>query len=130
MSEMLILGLLVFSISFSELDSREAKSDDVLAEREREITENNEEMAKLKRRRAELERKIAENNRELLKLRAKKFLREEEIRKQRIRDYWTDGLAVLFCILVIAFIVGESRAKKKEREFYNEWRRQARIKRK
>ena len=126
---MLILGLLVFTISLSELDSRDAKPDDVVAEHEREIAESNEEIAKLKRHRAKLERQIADNNRELLKLRAKKLLREEEIRKQRIRDYWTDGLAVLFWILVVWYILGESRAKKKERAFYNEWRRQARIKR-
>ena len=84
--------------------------------------ENNELIAELKRKRGELDRKIAENNREILKYKAEAFLREEEERK-----HWTDGLAVLFCILVVWYIVSERKAKKKEREFYNEWRRQARA---
>lgn len=118
----------MITISLSELESRMAMPSEEVTEREREITVDNEEIAELKRRRAELKEQIAETNREILKLRAKRFLREEEIRKQRRRDYWTDGLAVLFWILVVWYIIGEVKARRKEREFYNELRRQASVK--
>ena len=118
----------MITISLSELDSRMAKPGEEVTERERKITVDNEEIAELKRRRAELKEQIAETNREILKLRAKRFLREEEIRKQRRRDYWIDGLAALFWILVVWYIIGEAKARRKEREFYNEWRRQASVK--
>lgn len=125
---MLILGILVITISLSELDSRMAKPGEEDTERERIITVDNEEIAELKRRREELTEQIAETNRQILKLRARRILREEEIRKQRRRDYWTDGLAVLFWILVVWYIIDEANARRKEREFYNEWRRQASVK--